>query len=345
MVASAYLVALGIAEALTTLIAPLAGMILHGLILITLLIHAALSTNDQLHRFLVVLALAPLIRLLSLTLPLIQFPPIYWYAVVGIPLYLAAFLCARSTGLTGHRIGLRLSWRAIPTQLLIGISGLLLGYIEYLILRPEPLVADLSWAMVLLSALILLVFTGLLEEIIFRGMMQISATQYLGRLGIIYVAILFTILHLGYRSLIDVIFVFAVGVVFGFIVHRTGSLAGVSLSHGLTNISLYLIFPILLANPVINNSASTTSISPGDIAPNVVFQTNAILFPTQTYTPNPSQTHLEGDIAIPMTGSTNNDGEINAASVPVLIMIETTPADCSPPPSWAAYTVQAGETP
>ena len=77
IVAVVYLIALAIAEVFITYIAPLAGMILHGLIFIALLIQAALSRNKRMYRFLVVLALAPLIRLLSLTLPLIPLPHFY----------------------------------------------------------------------------------------------------------------------------------------------------------------------------------------------------------------------------------------------------------------------------
>ena len=336
IVAIVYLIALAIAEVLITYVAPLAGMILHGLIFLALLIQAALSRNKRMYRFLVVLALAPLIRLLSMTLPLIQFQPIYWYVVIGIPLSIAAFLCSRITGLNSNSIGLSLSRRAIPTQLLVGISGLLLGYIEYLILRPEPLVAELSWEFFLLSACILLIFTGLLEEIIFRGMMQTSAIQNLGSLGILYVAVLFAIMHLGYRSLIDVLFVFLVAVVFGFIVHRTGTLAGVSLSHGLTNISLYLIFPFLLASPVIKNATPTPLVSPEVIAPNMVFQV--------TLTPSPSQTLPLDQSVIPITGSTNEDEEINAPPEPIIIITETIPTFCSPPSSWVVYIVQSGDT-
>ena len=250
IVATAYLAALGVAELLTTLIAPLVGMILHGLIFSALLTHAAFSIGKPCNRFLVVLALVPLMRLLSLTLPLNQFPPNYRYLVIGIPLFLAVYLAGRATGLQGKSIGLRLSWRSLPLQLLIGISGILLGYIEYLILHPEPLVMEPRWALIWMPVMILLIFTGLLEEIIFRGMMQTSSLQYLGRWGILYVAILYAILHLGYWSLLNFLFVFAIAIAFGIIVRKTGSIVGVSLSRGLTNVSLYLLFPFIMAGPL-----------------------------------------------------------------------------------------------
>jgi membrane protease YdiL (CAAX protease family) len=245
-IASLYLVLIAFAEVLTILVTALFGMILYGMIFVVLLVHAALGAGRTGYRFLVVLALIPLIRLLSLTLPLGQFNSIYWYLVIGVPLSFAAYLAARFTGLTYRSIGLCLSLRSLPIQLLLGATGFLLGYIEYLILTPDPMLLDGRLETFLISALIFLVFTGFLEEIIFRGMMQLSAVQYLGRFGFLFTAMLFAILHLGYRSLYDILFVFMVAFGYGIFSYQTGSIIGVSISHGLTNISLYLIYPIIL---------------------------------------------------------------------------------------------------
>jgi membrane protease YdiL (CAAX protease family) len=76
--------------------------------------------------------------------------------------------------------------------------------------------------------------------------LQRSTGQGLGHWwGILYVAALFAVLHFGYRSVLDVLFVFGVGGLFGWIVARTGSLVGVTLAHGLTNIMLFLVMPFL----------------------------------------------------------------------------------------------------
>jgi membrane protease YdiL (CAAX protease family) len=120
-----------------------------------------------------------------------------------------------------------------------------LGYIEYRILKPAPLASSLAWKEVWLPALILLVCTGFVEELIFRGMMQQAVTRALGVWwGIIYVAMLFAVLHVGYQSLSDVIFVFVVAIFFGIVKAHTGSILGVTLAHGLTNILLFLTMPL-----------------------------------------------------------------------------------------------------
>lgn len=241
-----YLLALIASESITVLIDPRAGIFFHGLILLVTMLLAALTSDQNGLRFLLPLALPPLIRLLSLSLPLTSFNVIYWYAVIGVPLFIGTFLTIRATGLSADLIGLRISWQELPLQVMIGLSGFILGYIEYLILHPVPIVSMKGWASVLLTALILLVFTGFLEELIFRGVMQSSAVEKLDKVGIIFVALVFTVLHIGYRSVQDMIFVFSVAIIFGLLVFRFKTLLGVSIAHGLINISLYLIFPYLL---------------------------------------------------------------------------------------------------
>ena len=77
----------------------------------------------------------------------------------------------------------------------------------------------------------------------FSAVLQRSAVEAFGWRGIVYISLLFAILHIGFLSWVDVIFVFGVGMFFGWWVKKTGSLLGVTLAHGLTNVTLYLIAP------------------------------------------------------------------------------------------------------
>jgi LysM repeat protein len=229
-----------------------------------------------------------------------------------------------------------LSWRIIPIELLIGVLGLGFGFIEYLILRPEPLVAELRWDLIWLPILILLVFTGLLEEVIFRGMLQSTATQHLGRLGVLYVAVLFAVLHLGYRSLLNLLFVFGVALLFGLIAQRRGTLLGVSISHGLTNISLYLVFPFLFAS-------SASAISP---PVDLLIPVAATPTPFRKISPTPrtSSTPLVSYTSPNILGSTVQDGgrHDSAEAIPSLPLVP--PTKCGSPAGWVGYIVQAGDT-
>ena len=90
--------------------------------------------------------------------------------------------------------------------------------------------------------------TGLLEELLFRGIIQRHGILTLGKWqGIIYTNLVFMILHTGWESGSDLVFVGVVGIIFSVIVERTGSILGVSFSHATTNLSLFVLTPELLA--------------------------------------------------------------------------------------------------
>jgi membrane protease YdiL (CAAX protease family) len=241
--AGGYLVAMAVAEVLTALIEPRVGLVLHGVLLTTLLINTALVWRHPGHTLLLSLAFAPLIRLLSLSMPLAGFPRVYWYFIISVPLFAATLVGLRTLGFSMQEVGL--TAKALPLQAMVGLTGLTLGYVEYHILRPSPLAQGLAWGELWLPGLILLLSTGFVEELVFRGMMQQAVTKALGVVwGVTYVAALFAVLHVGHLSLLDVAFVFVVALFFGAVKAHTGSIVGVTLAHGLTNILLFLTLPL-----------------------------------------------------------------------------------------------------
>lgn len=244
-----YLGAVTLSELVTTYGDPRLGLALHGVTLFTMLIHAALTDDVRLQRLIVSLTLAPIIRLVSLSLPLINFQLTYWYMIVGVPLFLAALRVARIARINRKMAGVVLGPHWL-LQLPIGLTGLGLGYIEYLILRPDPLIPEFNWIEMLVPALMLLVFTGFLEEYIFRGVMQHTTIRSLGTPGLVLISTLFTALHIGYKSVLDLVFVFVVAIYFSLVTQKTRSLLGVTLAHGLINIGLFLIFPFIVAGPI-----------------------------------------------------------------------------------------------
>lgn len=56
---------------------------------------------------------------------------------------------------------LGINFKSIPIQLGIASSGLLFGWVEYLILEPEAMITQLTWSEFVPLALVLLIFTGL----------------------------------------------------------------------------------------------------------------------------------------------------------------------------------------
>jgi membrane protease YdiL (CAAX protease family) len=242
--ALAYLGGITLAEVLTTFTDPRLGMLLHCLLFVGMLFQSAITKDETTRSLVVSLIFAPMIRILSLALPLTAFPTLYWYLLTSIPLFIALVIAGNALGFSWADLGL--NFRRWFLQILIAASGFLFGWVEYIILRPDPMIPSLNFVDILWPTLVFLICTGLLEEMIFRGLIQQVAEDGLGRWGVLYVAVLFAVLHIGYQSLLDVLFVFGVGLFFGWAVKRTGSLIGVTLSHGFTNVALFLIVPFLV---------------------------------------------------------------------------------------------------
>jgi membrane protease YdiL (CAAX protease family) len=239
---AAYLGALLGAEFLVNLWWLRSAILAETVILAALLVHGSTGPVAE-RRFLVALALAPMIRLVSLSLPLGVLTATGGWALTGGTLFVAAFTAIRVLELTRGELALRLG---VPrTQLIIGLLGFPIGTLSYMVLRPLPLLPSLDWQVVAVPAAVLLVCGGFLEELIFRGILQTTAYDVLGWWGVAFVALVSTALSLGFLSAEYSALVLVVSLLFGWIVVRTGSLLGVSLAHGIACVMLFLVVPLL----------------------------------------------------------------------------------------------------
>jgi len=59
------------------------------------------------------------------------------------------------------------------------------------------------------------------------------------------VSVLFAIMHIGWKSPADILFVFAVGLFYGLVFLKTRCLLGITISHGITNIMLFMVMPLV----------------------------------------------------------------------------------------------------
>jgi len=239
----AYLVAIAAAELITILVSPLGGIIFYFVILSLLIFNSSIVGQHPSQRLFLALGLVPLMRILTLSVTIAELSQIYWYLVISGPLLVGIFSVIIALNLHPPEIGLTRGTFSI--QVLIALTGIGFGLVEYLILKPESLIDHLTVQEFLAPALVILVCTGFVEELAFRGVMQHSAIKALGSWGWVYIAVLFSLFQIWHRSAIDCLFVLAVALFFGWAVKKTGSILGVSLSHGLVNIFLFLIFPFV----------------------------------------------------------------------------------------------------
>jgi hypothetical protein len=240
-----YLIALILAEAVTNYYKIEIGLAMHVCILFALLLHSSLESSSNFANLLRSMMVLPLIRIIGLSIPMMQIGTLYWFLIIVIPLFAASYNIIKAQGLGKKNVGLVVG--KIPVQILIASTGILLGTIEYFILKPKPLIPVFNLEMVLFAGIILLVATGFAEELLFRGIIQKNAENVFGKLsGLLYTALIFTTMHIGWKSFPDLIFVFCVAMFYGYAFQKTRSLSGVTLSHGLSNTFLFIVVPFIL---------------------------------------------------------------------------------------------------
>jgi len=221
---------------------PYAGMCIHAILLLFLILYSSLEQEKKFSNLFKVLTLAPLIRLLANSTPLVVIQDIYQFFIISIVLVLAVLLLIENQGIRKEVVGLK--WGDPRVQLTIALTGFLFGWIEYNILEPSPLIKNPTPEAIFVAVIVLIVYTGISEELIFRGMILSNAERMLGRsIGLIFVSVLFSVMHIIHQSIVDLAFVFGVGLFYGYIFLKTRSIFGVSLSHGITNVMLLLILP------------------------------------------------------------------------------------------------------
>ena len=121
-----YLGAIAAAELETSIFSVHAGLALHCLILIMLPMHAVVARGKPYQPLLLCLTIAPLIRVMSLTLPWIGFPVMDWYLLVSIPVLVSTCMVANILGYSRSDVGL--VWRRGSMQLAILLCGPVLGW-------------------------------------------------------------------------------------------------------------------------------------------------------------------------------------------------------------------------
>jgi hypothetical protein len=132
----------------------------------------------------------------------------------------------------------------IPAGILIGVS---LGFFEYIILRPSPVYGHITATEIVVNVLYMLFFVGLGEELLFRGLIQNDLSRLFGwRWGLILSSAFFSIMHLTWRSVPELLFVFVAGLIFGSLYLKTRGLYLSILVHCMNNTVLVAVYPYLV---------------------------------------------------------------------------------------------------
>lgn len=217
-----------------------------GLVILIYLLLALLRLDQRITNCAESLALIPLYILLTSSLP--------WFFINQQYLLPAVYSCI--LGLVGwHTYQKNLNLRELGFRKekllrysLIGIAlGIPLGVIEYFIIRPAPAFPAFEVRYLFLDMAYMLLFVGIAEELLFRALIQRDLTEAFGwKWGLLGASLLFAIMHLTWRSAVELGFVFLSGLMLGFLYWRTKSLVAPIVAHGINNVILVSVLPYLL---------------------------------------------------------------------------------------------------
>jgi membrane protease YdiL (CAAX protease family) len=130
---------------------------------------------------------------------------------------------------------------------LIGlVIGIPTGVAEYFIIHPEPAFPNFEVAYLFRDLVYMLLFVGLAEELLFRGLIQQDITKAFGwKWGLFSASALFAVMHLTWRSIPELGFVFVAGLILGAVYLKTKSLVAPIIAHGINNVMLVAILPYI----------------------------------------------------------------------------------------------------
>jgi hypothetical protein len=213
--------------------------------------------------------LISLLRVLNIGMPIFFNMTLYWMPFVYGSIILSAYILWRLAApivsnetagigikgtliiklkrawsfLNGGGMGHRSEWNYlyIPAAIVIGF---VLANMEFMVLGPNALIPDLSLFNLTLLAVVMIMFVGFGEELVFRGFLQARMESHWGAYtAVIASAFTFSIMHSGYSSVPYLFFVFFVGLILAILFWKTRSLVFVAMIHGVLNFFLFSFLP------------------------------------------------------------------------------------------------------
>ena len=188
------------------------------------------------------LALVPLIRVISLGLPLGELSDAAAVLLIAVASIVAVVVIAPAIDVR------RTSFIALPltsSALLAAAAGLPLGLIAYFA-GAEVLWARGAEPPAIAMALGAVACGAIAEELIFRGAIQLTFERVAGAAGSLVATALFSATYVGGGSVALVLSYALAGLVFANSVSRTGALGGAILGHVLLALSAGALWPVLL---------------------------------------------------------------------------------------------------
>jgi uncharacterized protein len=126
------------------------------------------------------------------------------------------------------------------------VIGIPLGIGEYFILHPAPAFPSFEVKYLFRDMAYMILFVGIGEELLFRGLIQRDLTNAFNwKWGLFGSSAIFAAMHLTWRSIPEIGFVFIAGLILGALYLKTRSLVAPIIAHGINNVVLVAILPYI----------------------------------------------------------------------------------------------------
>jgi uncharacterized protein len=218
-------------------------VLVHIGILLALSLFNISIKDPKVHKVHLALMLLPVLTIVNLSIPIFFKITLYTFVLNYTPLAIpvAAMIMHQHNSL--KEIGINKKHLLIYSVLVVPLS-FMLAVGEYLTLRTGSLIPDLSFKNLLMLTFIMVFFVGLMDELIFRSIIQSRLEQALSVTeALLITSFLFGLMHSGgtYYGMINTSFV---GLIIGLIFYKTRSLPFVAVLHGFINVFLFGILPL-----------------------------------------------------------------------------------------------------
>jgi membrane protease YdiL (CAAX protease family) len=162
------------------------------------------------------------------------------YILGGAPLLVAALIL---------RGGLRpvVSLRSLDlVQTGVAVAGAALSLPAYYLIKPPDLFGSMSPARVVFNAIVLFLFVAVMQELVFRRVVQDALLRVFRLSGVLWTSLLFVSVYFGVEPVAYMPFIGAIGLLWGIVAQETGSVVGTALSHGALLVGLLIVWPAVL---------------------------------------------------------------------------------------------------
>ncbi len=201
--------------------------------------------SDDIKKIFQSMLLLLMMRIINFSMPQFFTFTLLWYPLVYGVMFIPIYYVIKNQNITLKNIGIDFKrwYFYLPAALLIGTE---MAMLEFRILHPTPLINNLKLQNLLLISIVMFVFVAAIEELIFRSILITRLEMVFGSINSLMLSsLLFGIMHAGYGLLNEVIFATFFGVILGFIFQKTRSFPFIVVIHGIANVLLFGVLPII----------------------------------------------------------------------------------------------------